>query len=492
MRQVCLIVLVLLTIAAQARSQDAPPAVRDSVVKVYATYRGPSFDRPWTKEPPEEYTGTGFVIEGNRLLTNAHVVEQASQVFVQPPNSSDRLRATVSAISQEMDLAVLEIRRDSEAEAFFAKHPPVTFRESLPPIGATVQAIGYPMGGDQLSVTEGVISRIEFVDYAQGVGGLRVQVDAALNPGNSGGPMVLDGEVIGVNFSGIDYAENIGFVIPFEEVKLFLDDVSDGAWDGKPRLHANGFQTCENPALRDWLGLSDDQTGLVYRKISARDDVPLQSWDLVDRVGAYDVDNAGLISIEDGLRVSWATLLQRLGQGGSIPMTVIRKGESVELTVPVDTNDYEVVLPLGNNYPEYFVYGPLVFTKAYREMGWWIMYNPDSPLIKRGDTTRTYAGEELVLVSSQLLPHPITKGYEIVGNPLVKSVNGVEIKNLAHLVETLRDLGDDYVEFTFYDRTQETLIFDRLGVDDAVEEILEDNGIRNRLSPALRDLWPED
>ncbi|GJM19944.1 MAG: serine protease [Phycisphaeraceae bacterium] len=490
MRYLLALVVALLALPAPAWAQaDGSPSVRDSVVKVYATYRGPSFERPWTKESPEEFTGSGFVIDGNRIVTNAHVVEQASQVFVQPPNSSDRMRAEVIAISQDIDLAILELRNDSERDAFFSKHPAVTFRDELPPIGSTVQAIGYPVGGDQQSVTEGVVSRIEFADYSQTLAGLRVQVDAALNPGNSGGPMVLGGEVIGVTFSGIEYAENIGYVIPVEEVNLFLDDVKDGTWNGKPRLHASGFQTTENPALRSRLGLAYEQTGLVYTAQTAIDEIPLQKWDLLDAVGGFDVDNAGLITIEDGLRVLWPVLLQRLGQGGSVPVTVVRDGSPVELTLPLDFIDRDVVQALGNAYPEYFVYGPLVFTKGYSEMGWWILYNPDSPIARRGDPHRQFEGEELVVVSSQLLPHPITKGYEIAGRPILKSVNGTKIKNLAHLVETLRDAEGEYLEFVFYDRQQEILIFSRDELNDSIEELLDDNGIRKQMSDAMRPHW---
>lgn len=474
---------------ALAQDEEVAADVRNSVVKIFATYRAPNFQRPWTKEAPEEYTGSGFVIEGERIITNAHVVEQASQVFVQPYQSSDRLRAEVVAISQEIDLAVLRLRRDSDREEFFGAHQPVTFLDGLPPIGSTVQAIGYPMGGEQQSVTEGVVSRIEFTPYTETFAGLRVQVDAALNPGNSGGPMVLDNEVVGVSFSGIGGAENIGYVIPVEEVDLFLADVEDGTYDGKPRLHASGFQTCENPALRERLGLSRSQTGLVFTDTRSGDELPLEKWDVIDAVGDYDVDNAGLITIEDALRVQWAVLFQRLAENGSVPITVIRDGEALTLDVPVDNDIRDVIIPLGNAYPEYFVYGPLVFTKGYRDLGWWVAFNPDSPLVRRGDAERRFEGEELVVVSSQLLPHPITKGYEINRAPTVKTVNGVDIKNLAHLVETLRDLEDEYVEFVFHNRDQEILIFDREEIEEATEEILEDNGIRNQASEDMRPHW---
>ncbi|MCA9304698.1 MAG: trypsin-like peptidase domain-containing protein, partial [Phycisphaerales bacterium] len=152
-----LIALCTLVVCSPLAFGDDEFDARDSIVQIFATYRGPDFERPWTKQSPEEFSGTGFVIEGNRILTNAHVVEQTSQIFVQPPNSADKLRAQVVGISQAMDLAVIELKKDSERDEFHANHPPLALAQKLPKIGATVQAIGYPMGGEQVSITEGVV-----------------------------------------------------------------------------------------------------------------------------------------------------------------------------------------------------------------------------------------------------------------------------------------------------------------------------------------------
>ena len=219
--------------------------IRESVVKISATLRYPDLTKPWTKHSPQEASGTGVVIDGKRILTNAHVVLYASQLFVESYQSSDKLPARVEAVSPGIDLAILRL----EDESFFDKRPPVTRTSTLPEVRDSVLVYGYPQGGSSQSITKGIVSRIEFAPYNEGMSGLRVQVDAAINPGNSGGPALVDGKMIGLIFSKLTQADNIGYIIPGEEIDLFLKDVADGTYDGKPAIHES-LQTLENDALR--------------------------------------------------------------------------------------------------------------------------------------------------------------------------------------------------------------------------------------------------
>jgi hypothetical protein len=80
-------------------------------------------------------------------------------------------------------------------------------------------------------------------------------------------------------------------------------------------------------------------------------------------------------------------------------------------------------------------------------------------------------------------------GYELPEFPTLKSVNGIEIKNLPHLAETLRGLDDRYVDFEWHDRGVNTIVFERREALRAMEEILEGNGIRRPYSPDLAAAW---
>src|SRR6185436_14037639 len=149
------------------------------------------------------------------------------------------------AIAPGIDLAMIELKDPSVLEGI----TPLSLADTLPEPKSQVSTYGYPTGGDDLSITNGIVSRIEFTSYNFGSSGVRIQVDAALNPGNSGGPAIQDGKIIGLGFSGLREADNIGYVIPAEEVQTFMTDASDGHYEGKPMLFES-YQTAENEAIR--------------------------------------------------------------------------------------------------------------------------------------------------------------------------------------------------------------------------------------------------
>ena len=356
-------------------------------------------------------------------------------------------------------------------------------------------AYGFPTGGTNLSITKGIVSRIEFAPYNRPVSGLRIQIDAAINHGNSGGPAVVGDKMIGLAFSTLGGTQNIGYIIPNEEIELFLKDIADGKYDGKPALFED-LQTLENPALRAFLKLPADVQGIVvhepYTRTRAEPPQDLGRHH-EDRRHAR-VDDQGMVQI-GALRIRFAYLVQRLAKNGKVPLTVVRGGKTMTVQLPVSPTYPMLIADKPGEYPPYFIYGPLVFSTAtssllgygFREMGG--ASNFTSPLVKRLVDPPAFPGEELVVVPSPFLPHKLVQGYGNPAGSVVKAVNGVAIKNLRQLVEVLRDSKSEFLTFEVAQRGGETYVFSRKELEAATEELLNDNGIRSQGSPELMKAW---
>src|SRR5262249_46344970 len=144
-----------------------------------------------------------------------------------------------------------------------------------------------------------------------------------------------------------------------------------------------------------------------------------------------------------------------------------------------------------------FIHGPLVFSPVKADvLPMYARLNPaayasESPLLSRRFDRVRFPGEELVVVTAPMFAHKIAKGYDDPAGRVVREVNGVPIKNLAHLVETLRDCTDPYLVFRFADGGNEVLVFDRREMEKATEEVLEEHGIApsRRGSADLVKVW---
>jgi S1-C subfamily serine protease len=481
--------------ATHGADQAAVPALENSVVKIFSTMRYPDPFKPWAKQAPSEATASGVVIEGKRILTNAHAVLYASQVQIQANAAGDKVSASVLAIAPGIDLAVLQL----DDPSFFDTHPPVARASKLPQIKDPVLAYGFPAGGSSLSITKGIVSRIEFASYNYPVSGLRIQIDAAINPGNSGGPAIAGDKMIGLAFSRLGGdSQNIGYIIPNEEVDLFLKDVAGGHYVGKASMH-DDLQTLENPALREYLKLDKSVEGMVVHRPDKSDpSYPLKEWDVLTRIGDTPIDNQGMVKIDKDLRVSFGYMIQKVAKDGKLPLTVVRAGKTLKVDLPVSAEYPTLVSDLHGEYPSYFVYGPLVFSRATRQFLGAFENNANlmrvlgfvkSPLLTRAFDPPSDDLEELVIISSPFFPHKLANGYSNPAGSVVYSVNGTPVKSLKHLVALLRELKDPFVTVEFASKGGEALVFSRQALAAATDDILTDNGVRAQGSPDMMAVW---
>jgi S1-C subfamily serine protease len=465
-----------------------------SVVKVIASLSYPSPVQPWTKGKAGEVTGTGVVIEGGRILTNAHLVTYAKEVHVQARPGAETVEAQVAGIGTDIDLAVLTVKE----EKFFEKRSALSRTRLLPKVQDNVAVHGFPVGGAELSVTKGVVSRIHHGIMYGLAPGMLIQVSAAINPGNSGGPAVVDGKMISVVCSRLSDAEGIGYVIPNEEIDGFLARLKDGRYEPKPMETAGTeFQRLENAALRGLLKLDDKVRGVLVRPPERRAaDYPLRELDVLTKIGPYEINNDGMVRLENDTRVPFLVLIPRLARGGAVPVTVLRGGKEIGLSLPVTTHDNRLIRNYVGERPSYFIHGPLDFSPVKEEaIEMYFRLSPtldgSSPLVTRRNDRVQFPGEELVVVTRPMFDHKIAKGYNDPVGRAVNEVNGAKIKNLLHLVETIRDSKDTYLKFRFFDEGSDIMVFDRKEMNRVTEEIMEDNGIAptRRASEEVLKVW---
>ena len=462
----------------QEKAPEVAAKPGDSVVKVIASIRLPNPIRPWTQSKAVEVSGSGVVIAGNKILTNAHVLEYATEVYVQAGPGADKVEAKVETVGPDVDLAVLTV----SDKKFFEKHKPLARAKAVPSPRDGVEVYGFSVGGDEMSVTKGVVSRI---GYAPGGTGMYIQVSAAVNQGNSGGPAVVDGKMVGVVFSRRAGAENIGYVIPNEEIDQFLDNAKGGRYTGKFTFATlSQYQRLDNASLRAYLKLDKTTRGLLVTPWRGQEKgEPFQEFDVLTKIGEYDIDNEGMVRLTSGLRVPFYAPIQRLARNDAVPVSVLRKGKLLRLSLPVTKHDNRLIREFRGEQPSWFIHGPLAFSPVKEDgISYYLQMNANleagrSPMLRRRNERVRFQGEELVVVTHPMFDHQIAKGYDDPVGQVLAEVNGQKVKNLRHLVEILRDSTDEFLKFRFADEGAELLIFRRNELSKATEAILEEAGI---------------
>ncbi|MDX1952789.1 MAG: trypsin-like peptidase domain-containing protein [Verrucomicrobiota bacterium] len=435
-----------------------------SVVQITVFSQQPVWDAPWRFDSVRRSSGTGFVIKGRRIMTNGHVVSWGRQILIRRYQDPRPYAAKVLYAAHDCDLAILEV----EDPNFFEGMEALEIGE-LPEVRSTVVTYGYPAGGEQISYTRGVVSRIELQSYSH-IGNrayLAAQTDAAINPGNSGGPVIQEDKVVGVAFQGIPGLENTGFFIPTTLVNHFLKDVEDGKYDGFPQAGLR-LVALQNPAYRKNLQLPDNDLGAridhIYPVPSSRELLKVD--DVLLKVGPYDVGSDGTI-VYRGNRVFLSVAFSDIQNGESVPVTLWRDGKQAEVMLPLYT--YTEDKREGNQYdvlPRYYVYGGLVFVPLTRDYmktfgaGWTDSANADliyELFYRRHESPATTRKEPVVLAS--VLAHAANANFEIRGRALVDKINGMRIESLDDVIRACEDPGErkhDVIEF-YPDKTIETL-----------------------------------
>jgi hypothetical protein len=216
---------------------------------------------------------------------------------------------------------------------------------------------------------------------------------------------------------------------------------------------------------------------------------------VVTRIADVPIDDQGMIRVDADLRLSAGYLVQKKARNGTVPLTVVRAGKTLQVEEPVPVQYPLMINALEGAYPRYFIYGPLVFETAtqgflgaHKDLGGFL-FATGSPLMTMWGEPPQAERTELVVVPAPLFPHRISKGYSSPAGSVVRTVNGTPVKSLDHLVALLRDLKDEFVTLEFDGRIGEAIVFRREDMVASTEQILTDNGVRAQGSPDVLRIW---
>lgn len=463
---------------------------RQSVAKIFVTVQQEDFRQPWQSHPPMSGSGSGFIIKGKRLMTNAHVVSDARFIEVQREGDTRKYPAQVRFIAHDCDIAVLEVKD----EAFFEGTKPFALGSTLPSLNDTVIVLGYPMGGGRLSITKGVVSRIDYSPYAHSAidSHLVMQVDAAINPGNSGGPVLFKNKVIGIAFQGISASQNIGYTIPLPVIEHFLKDIEDGTYDGYPELGVDHLRTY-NPALRADLELPAEFTGVVVVNIDPYGAAAelLKPRDVLLTIDGHAIANDGSVRL-DGNTVEYAELIERKQCTESIAFTIWREAKTLGVIVPLNRKpDPFIFRQTYDEKPEYLIVSGLIFSPLSRGYLGTLGAEINTPAAQHLLYTARYAKlDKLIKNRTQFvlligrLPHPVNTYCASHFNKILASVNGLPIQNIMDIPEALKKPTKGFHVFKFQGHDEPLIL-------DAAQGVAADAEIATQYSiPTLSHIKP--
>jgi S1-C subfamily serine protease len=461
-----------------------------SVVKVMCVSDSPDYEQPWQSQGPTNCFGSGAIIEtsrGLRVLTNAHCVADSVFAELRRYGKSQKFVAEVEALGHECDLALLAV----EDEAFFQGVQPIAIGE-LPELSDRVSVCGYPIGGERLSITEGIVSRIDLVSYAQSNRELlAVQIDAAINSGNSGGPVLKDGELVGVAFQALDDADQIGYMIAPPVVEHFLEDVDHGIHDGFPSLGVT-TQNLESAALRRAIGLPRElDGGVLVKRVSHASSAwgVLEPGDVLVGVDGVPVASDGTVMLRDGELIHFHYILTMRHVGERMPVSLWRRGQVISCVVELKPPSYLVAEERYDVKPSYYLAGGLLFVPLTRDYlktwgeSWW-QSAPRELVALYEHGIRTPERQEPVVLQ-KVLADRVNQGYHDLESLVIEAVDGQEVASLRHLVELVEAGRGPFIRFDAVDATQ--IVIDRGLAEERAEHILRRFNVRADRSPDLMD-----
>ena len=455
-------------------------SVKKALVKVYTSHQLFDYLSPWQYGKSANSTATGFIIDGERIITNAHAVLNSKFLQVRKEGDSKKYKAVVKFTSEEYDLALVEI----EDKSFFNGTVPLKLG-TLPEIQEKLTVYGYPLGGDKLSTTQGIVSRMEHNTYTLTNRKFLIgQTDAAINSGNSGGPVVSKGKVVGVAFAGLNSADNIGYFIPINILNNFLEDIKDGKYDGPPLLGVEWLEL-ESPSHRRMLGIEDKTGGILIKKVFKNSPFEgvLQKNDVLMKLDNYPIEYDGTIEFRKNEKTDFSYVNQQKKYGDNLSYEIIRDKKIKTGQVKLNKKDieYTVVTDVTiETPPSYMVYGGLLFEPLTSNY----MAGVVEKLGSVYDKEELYKDYKQLVVLVRVLPFDVNLGYTDAEHEIIVKVNGEKYKDFKDFAQKVKNVKSGFI--VFENDNGDEIVLDVKEVEEQREALMQNYNISSDMSDDIR------
>lgn len=404
---------------------------KHSVLKISAEGHEYSYSYPWQGPQSSAWGGSGFVVnfEGKPyIITNAHVSADASQLEVRIASDDTKYLAKVVNVDHDCDLAMLQV----DDASFWEKVKPLELG-GMPGLQDKLKVVGFPMGGNEMCITKGMVSRSEVGSYCHsGVELLHTQVTAEINPGNSGGPAIFENKVLGVAFQGIMFGDGLGYIIPAPVLRHFIaDTVKPEPYQGFPNLEFT-YQKMENKYIRDEYGLNEGESGIRVKSVdtlSSCHDL-IKPDDILLAIDGKKIQNDGNVETSFSNRIKFIHLIRDKSIGDSISVDILRKGERLNVTVPLldRSSTTKVAQKEWDKAPTYYIHSGIAFAPVTHYASNHARYRSKA---------KKQPGDEKVMIHT-IFASEHTRGLDKrQEKEIIKSINGKKVRNLREVIAAL-------------------------------------------------------
>jgi S1-C subfamily serine protease len=423
--------------------------LRDSTVRINATQQSWDFGQPWEKEPPNHRRALAAIVGPQQVLTTSELVADATYLEFESTDGTRFAQAKVIAVDYEANLALLGPVSEEEGNKLFAKSTPLAIT-SPPKIGASLDILQVEENNIPL-LTPGTLQSIDVTsNFLPGQSFLTYLVKASMQGAASSYslPVLHEGKLAGVLISYSD-KDQICDVASTDIVTRFLKEASTGDYKGFPTLGISIART-DDPSLRQWLKLADDQGGLYIRSVrkgGAAEIAGVKVGDVLLALDGHTIDRRGYYQHPHYGTVYWGHLVRgERFTGDRITLSLFREGQPMEIKATLTRE--EESLRLIPNYifgsaPNFLIKGGLVFQELSRPL--LESYGEDwptrapLPFLDALENPEKYEDKvDRIVFLSGSIPTPATVGYESLRNLIVNKVNGKEIKNMKDVIDAFK------------------------------------------------------